>query len=258
MPRWCTLHVWLNYGPFCLNMFFCLPQNLPYSWLVTLKSIFSLNIHVTRWRWGQYLAKKLNFGVPSKKNLVPSGKQRKPFIWNIRSGGFVERWFSRRADYLVFKVTFVELDMRALIERVCWWKYKFWWARWRRVRALQTLKFTRFAARFSETPSRYCLCTQGPNQTPRTCLGIPHTSKCCMSKNILKVPPKWDADCTHFMNFTILVAWFSKISSRYGIYTPRQLVLLPPCKTGRATDVSFAIGTAGNEFRIGWEIVYLW
>ena len=55
--------------------------------------------------------------------------------------------------------------MRALIERLCWWKYKFWWARWRRVRALQTLKFTRFAARFSETPSRYCLCTQGPNQT---------------------------------------------------------------------------------------------
>ena len=166
----------------------------------------------------KYIWQKVRFWGPFPKNLVPSWKQREPFIWNIRSGGFVEKWLSRRADYLVFKVTFFELDMRALIERVCWWKYKFWWARWCRVRALQTLKFTRFAARFSETPSRYCLCTQGPNQTPRTCLGIPHTSKCCMSKNIPKVPPKWDADCTNFMNFTILVAWFSKISSRYGMY----------------------------------------
>ena len=220
IPPWCTLHVGLIYGPFCPNVLFLFSPKSTIFMPGNLKEYFFALIYVPHAVNGANIwQKKVKFWGPFPKKPCTIWKTKRALYMKYQKRGICGKMAFKESGYLVFKGTFVELDMRALIERVCWWKYKFWWARWRRVRALQTLKFTRFAARFSETPSRYCLCTQGPNQTPRTCLGIPHTSKCCcMSKNIPKVPPKWDADCTQFMNFTILVAWFSKISSRYGMY----------------------------------------
>ena len=103
MPRWCTLHVWLNYGPFCLNMFFCLPQNLPYSWLVTLKSIFSLNIHVTRWRWGQYLAKKLNFWVHSQKNPFTNWKTKRALYMKYQKRGICGKMVFKESGLFSFQ-----------------------------------------------------------------------------------------------------------------------------------------------------------
>ena len=63
--------------------------------------------------WLNIYGKKLDFGVPSQKTLFHLENKESP-LYEISEAG--DLW---REGYLVVKVTFVELDMRALIERLC-------------------------------------------------------------------------------------------------------------------------------------------